>query len=274
MSAHPSNTPGNAKRSTKIISDTDYEDTIMNLKDKSLLEERNSNLESQEKKSLIRMKIDDKKGNLPSDECNVNQNSINKINEESFSKENSSNLKFAEYNKINNYDKEKEEDERKIKGIEENKFAFDDVYFGKSKSFSNKNYNKEELFLSKEDSLKYSNSMKLVNEYENKNFNFDNNINDNVNSKITDDDYKSNKSDCEEDDFNDFIIDDTIQIESKNLQKIRSNLNSLCLIGARLFWDFRLTNNPKTDIKITGSKSQITKIKAEINKIISSGNQK
>jgi len=80
------------------------------------------------------------------------------------------------------------------------------------------------------------------------------------------------KSDDEEDDYDDnTIIDETIEIDSKNLKIIRSNLNILSAIGARLFWDFRLTSQPRVDIKITGTKSQISKIKMEINKIISTG---
>jgi len=80
------------------------------------------------------------------------------------------------------------------------------------------------------------------------------------------------KSDDDEDDEDDIsIIDESIEIDSKNLKIIRANLNMLSTIGARLFWDFRLTSQPKVDIKITGTKTQISKIKLEINKIITSG---
>ena len=76
----------------------------------------------------------------------------------------------------------------------------------------------------------------------------------------------------EEDEDDNIIIDENIEVDSKNLKTIRSNLTMLSAIGARLFWDFRLTTQPKVEMKITGTKSQIYKIKMEIENIISLGN--
>ncbi len=97
-------------------------------------------------------------------------------------------------------------------------------------------------------------------------------INNSINliKTVTEDFFKSD--DEEEDEDDNIVIDENIEVDSKNLKIIRANLNMLSAIGARLFWDFRLTSQPKVDMKITGTKSQISRIKIEINKIISSGN--
>jgi hypothetical protein len=259
------------KKSTNTIKDDEYfkdnNNDIDNLKNLNQNDMENINL-NKKSSSMIRMNLDDINNfdiynNNDNDNDNYNMNNHGDYDIENQEHENQ------------NENKSKLEGNRKKDTSHKN--SYDDLYLGKSKSFSNKNILKEDLFLDEKEyeALKYSNSMKIEGnniDINNENKEFDT---DKFNSKIIDDDYKSIKSDYEEEeDFSDFIIDDTIQVESKNLQKIRSNLNSLCLIGARLFWDFRLTNNPKTDIKITGSKSQITKIKIEINKIISSGNHR
>jgi hypothetical protein len=246
----------NIKRSMILINDDEY--YIDNNKYIDSLKNKDSNLEDnsniiKKSNSMIRMNLDD-----------INNFDDNKINDE-----NDFDIDKKEKENLNQYKLDGNERKKDTK----NQISYDG-FLGKSKSFSNKNIVKDDMFLNDKEyeTLKYSNSMKIdENDFNNENKEFDI---DNFTSKIIDDEYKSIKSDNEEEDFSDFIIDDTIQVESKNLQKIRSNLNSLCLIGARLFWDFRLTNNPKTDIKITGSKSQITKIKIEINKIISSGNHR
>lgn len=96
--------------------------------------------------------------------------------------------------------------------------------------------------------------------------------NNNISSikTVTEEFFKSD--DDEEDEDDNIIIDENIEVDSKNLKTIRSNLTMLSTIGARLFWDFRLTSQPKVDMKITGTKTQISKIKMEIEKIISLGN--
>lgn len=116
------------------------------------------------------------------------------------------------------------------------------------------------------------NSERIKKDLDNKKINieFENYSNLAMINSATEDFFKSDEDEEEEDD--NIIIDENIQVDSKNLKIIRANLNMLSAIGARLFWDFRLTTQPKVDMKITGTKSQISKIKCEIDKIIQSGN--
>lgn len=144
----------------------------------------------------------------------------------------------------------------------------------------------ESLISNKSSSKKQENPAVLVDAFENpsknvilenKNSTIMNLDNQGCNAHITFDNLNKNtedffKSDDEEDDYDDTILDDNLEVDSKNLKIIRANLNSLSAIGARLFWDFRqLTSQPKVEIKITGSKNQISKIKVEIEKILASG---
>jgi hypothetical protein len=62
------------------------------------------------------------------------------------------------------------------------------------------------------------------------------------------------------------VIDAIIEIEESQLSRIRKNLRILTSIGARLFWDN--SQNSNVELKITGSKSQIDKVKELIKKII------
>lgn len=92
-------------------------------------------------------------------------------------------------------------------------------------------------------------------------------------SSKSDEEEEDQEAEEEEDEFDEAIIDQNIEVDSKNLKIIRANLNTLSTIGARLFWDFRqITSQPQVEIKITGSKSQINKVKEQINKILSNGN--
>jgi hypothetical protein len=62
------------------------------------------------------------------------------------------------------------------------------------------------------------------------------------------------------------VIDAIIEIEDSQLSRIRKNLRSLSSIGARLFWDN--SQNSNVELKITGTKSQIDKVKELIKKIL------
>jgi hypothetical protein len=62
------------------------------------------------------------------------------------------------------------------------------------------------------------------------------------------------------------IIDAIIEIEESQLSRIRKNLRSLSSIGARLFWEN--TQNSNIELRITGTKSQIDKVKEMIKKIL------
>jgi hypothetical protein len=59
---------------------------------------------------------------------------------------------------------------------------------------------------------------------------------------------------------------ETIEVEESDLKKIRHNLKNLSNIGARLFWDYRQQSNLTNgiEIKITGTPSQIQKVKFQI----------
>jgi hypothetical protein len=62
---------------------------------------------------------------------------------------------------------------------------------------------------------------------------------------------------------------ETIEVEESDLKKIRHNLKNLSNIGARLFWDYRQQSNLTNgiEIKITGTPSQIEKVKIQIQKL-------
>lgn len=68
------------------------------------------------------------------------------------------------------------------------------------------------------------------------------------------------------------IIDASIEVSEMDIKKIQTSLNILSNIGARLFWDYRqlsnLNLNNMIEVKITGTQTQIDKVKEEIKKII------
>jgi len=70
----------------------------------------------------------------------------------------------------------------------------------------------------------------------------------------------------------DEIVDVTIEVSEMDIKKIQTSLKTLSNIGARLFWDYRqLSNidlNNLIEVKITGTQTQIDKVREEINKII------
>jgi hypothetical protein len=101
------------------------------------------------------------------------------------------------------------------------------------------------------------------------NSNLNNNYNLNENSSVA---ASSNKLKTVKTYEEEEIIDDSIEVSEIGIKKIQSSLKTLSNIGARLFWDFRqLSNinlNNLIEVKITGTPSQIEKVKVEINKII------
>jgi hypothetical protein len=66
-----------------------------------------------------------------------------------------------------------------------------------------------------------------------------------------------------------YIIDQTVEVEEQDIKKIKIHLPDLSQIGARLFWDYRqqLNSSNFIEIKITGTPSQIEKVKEEIQRI-------
>ena len=213
-------------------------------------------------------------GEIPNEEIfemqsEINKNEISALNKD-IMKDSQQKIKFEiEQVESNNNLKIKSESDLIVRG----KSSYDNLknFFKENSDINNLNVNSTYT-----PELKSINKMfvdRIKNEYEkNKdNIRFDN-IHDNICliKSATEDFFISDDEEEEEDD--NVIIDENIEVDSKNLKIIRANLNMLSAIGARLFWDFRLTTQPKVDMKITGTKSQISKIKIEIEKIISSGN--
>jgi hypothetical protein len=77
--------------------------------------------------------------------------------------------------------------------------------------------------------------------------------------------YQANSK--KEEDFD--IVTETVEVEEFVLKRIKRDLKTLCNIGARLFWDYRqqATYNQFIQIIITGTQSQINKVKYQIFKL-------